>query len=699
MRVNLPQNSASESQREVLDALPALVFLEQAGRIVFANAEARRLLGLEDGESLHRPTEDVLWGLFPSTAEPQVEHPPDPSELKRGRAFHATILARNGRMLPVEGTYCSLDSGRREGIVVAHAGGRERAPRSRLMEDVLASIPEAVVIVHQDRLLYTNPAYTKMFGFTSDEVAGGTLRDFIVPETRLHEISLISQGVEQYGRFSMETVRKTKSGDLIDVAMLTGPLAVNGVRVGYAISYRDISGRKQVEARLQHDAMHDVLTGLPNRALFLDRLSLAFSRVALRRELACGVLFIDLDKFKGLNDSLGRATGDLLLTAVAERLRTLVRPQHTAARLAGDEFAILVESLLDVADLEIVARRISQELEKPYAINGHSIRVGASIGVAIAGPEHADPESLLRDAEYAMHRAKQEGGARFEMFDERLEVHPTVRQEHERKLRQVLENHRFEIGYEPVYWLGAGRLQGFESTLRFSQADIAGHFVELLELAEESGLSIALGWEMVATVCKQFRQWPPAARDLTLGVNLSRRQFYHPDLPAQLTSILSAASANPASLMFEVSESTLNENPEASIAILRRLAAIGVRIALDDFGSSLAPVNHLVRLPIDVVKMHPGMSAAIEAGGRQAALLESLINLCRPLGIQTIAQGIETAGQLAALRQLGFEMGQGPLFSPQVSADAARNLIALTHWQFTPLARATSGAESSAVIA
>ncbi len=404
----------------------------------------------------------------------------------------------------------------------------------------------------------------------------------------------------------METVRKTKSGDLIDVAMLTGPLAVNGVRVGYAISYRDISGRKQVEARLQHDAMHDVLTGLPNRALFLDRLSLAFSRLALRRELACGVLFIDLDKFRGLNDSLGRATGDLLLTAVAERLRALVRPQDTAARLAGDEFAVLVESLLGVADLEIVARRISQDLEKPYTIHGHSIRVGASIGVAIAGPEHPDPESLLRDAEYAMYRAKQDGGARFEMFDQRFEAHPTARQERERELRLVLENHRFEIGYEPIYWLGAGRLEGFESVLRLSQPDSAGNFDELLELADESGLSIALGWEMAATVCGQLRQWQPAAQELTLGINLSRRQFYHPDLPAQLTSILSAANANPANLMFEVAESTLNENPEASVAILRRLAAIGVRIAVDDFGSSLAPVNHLVRLPINVVKMHPG---------------------------------------------------------------------------------------------
>jgi diguanylate cyclase (GGDEF)-like protein/PAS domain S-box-containing protein len=415
LNLNLPENSESEQQREVLDALPALVFLERAGRIVFANAEARQMLGLHAGESIQRSVEDVLWGLFPGTAEPQTSL----TGSRSGSPFHATLLARNGRMQPVEGTYCVVNAELRESVIVAHPAGRERVPRSKLLEDVLASIPEAVAIVHDDHLLYTNAAFTRMFGYTPEEAGGASLRELIVPETRLHEMAMIRQGVDQHGRVSMETVRKSKSGDLLDVALLSGPLMVDGTKVGYAISYRDICERKQVEARLQHDALHDVLTGLPNRALFFDRLTLEFSRRRRRRDLGCGVLFIDLDHFKKLNDSLGHAAGDTLLMAVADRLRGTLRPQDTAARLGGDEFAVLVESIESFSDLETVAGRVSQELEKTYAIYGHSIHVGASIGVAMAGPGHQSPDALVRDADYAMYRAKQQGGGRFEVFDRR----------------------------------------------------------------------------------------------------------------------------------------------------------------------------------------------------------------------------------------------------------------------------------------
>jgi Amt family ammonium transporter len=268
-RLNLPENADSSKQQEILDALPVLVFLERAGKIVFANAEARQMLGLTEGEWIRRPVEDVLWGLFPGTAEPQTLL----TSTRKGSPFHATMPARNGRLLPVEGTYSMLDTELREAVIVAHPGGRDRAPKSRLMEDVLASIPEAVAIEHGNHVLYTNPAFTHMFGYTAEEASGGSLRELIVPETRLNEHAMLEKAVDEQGRATVETVRMNRAGELVDVSLHCAPLLVDGAKVGYVSTFRDLDDRRQAEEKLQHDAIHDTLTGLPDRALFLERLN------------------------------------------------------------------------------------------------------------------------------------------------------------------------------------------------------------------------------------------------------------------------------------------------------------------------------------------------------------------------------------------------------------------------------------------
>jgi Amt family ammonium transporter len=683
MNLNLPENSDSAAQQEILDALPVLVFLERAGRIVYANAEARQMLGVADEEWVQRPVEDVLWGLFPGTAEPQTLLTPT----RRGSPFHATVPARNGHLYPVEGTYSILNPELREAIIVAHPGGRERAPKSRLMEDVLSSIPEAVVIVHSGHVLYTNAAFTKMFGYTVDEVTGSNLSELIVPETRQHENDLMQQTVDRNGQASIETVRMNKDGELVDVALLAGPLLVNGEKAGYVLSYRDIGYRKEIEARLQHDAMRDTLTGLPNRALFNDRLGLALTRMSRRRDQACGLLFLDLDRFKDINDALGHAVGDELLMAVAERLSSTLRPQDTAARLGGDEFGVLVENILTVSDLDIVAGRILKEMERPFEIYGHSIHVNVSIGVAMGGPDHLAPEMLIRDADYAMYRAKQSGGGRFEIFDRHMKVVVSSQQERERELRHVLDKREFETWFQPIFRLENGKLEGFESMLRWCRPDgTVDSFRDLLSVAEDTGLSISLGRETVETVCLQLRHWMDELpnTNLTLTVNLTQRQFYHPDMIAQLQTVLASTGADPTRLLIEVAETTLNENPDASVAILQRMVDCNVRIAIDNFGCGLAPLNHLVRLPIDVVKLDPKLTVAATSAGRQLAVLESLIRLGRSLGLQIVAQGIETPAQLTALCRLGCELGQGYLLSHALQPFRAQGLAAHGYWQIAP---------------
>ena len=587
----------------------------------------------------------------------------------------------------MEGTYSILDAELREAVIVAHPGGRERAPKSQLMEDVLASIPEAVAIVHGSHILYTNPAFTRMFGYTAEEAGGGSLRDLVVPETRLNEQATLEKAVDEQGRALVETVRTNKSGELVDVSLHCAPLLVAGARVGYVYTFRDIGDRRQAEKSLAHDAMHDVLTGLPNRALFLDRLNLALARRARRPNQSCGVLFLDLDRFKEINDALGHAAGDVLLIAVAERMLTALRPQDSAARLGGDEFAILVEGILNAGDMETVSKRILVEMARPFEIFGHQIEVRASIGAAMAGPDHTSSDLLVRDADFAMYRAKQSGGGRYEIFDKYLEVVVTTQQERERELRYRLDKRLLEFLYLPIFRLRDGRLEGFECQLRWRRADgSADSYDDLLAVAEETGLSVTLGRETMEAACWQLRSWRGAMPqvDFSLAVNLTRRQFYDPDLVSQLQRTLSASGADASRLSFEVSESTLNESPDAAVAILQRLVDCNVRVAMDDFGSSLAPLNHLVRLPLDMVKLDAKLTAGATSTGRQQAVLDSLLRLGRTLGVQVVAQGIETPEQLRALGRMGCEMGQGSLFSPALEAAQARKLAEQGHMATVP---------------
>lgn len=409
---DLPANADSSEQREILDALPALVFLERDGQIVFANAEARQILGSANAAWVPRPIEEVLWGLFPGTAEPQTSL----RGTKRGSPFHATLPVKNGRLLQVEGAYSVTNAALHESVIVAHPSGRERAPKTRLMEDVLSSIPEGVAIELGNRILYTNPAFSRIFGYSAEEAAGACLAELILPETRPAEHAALVKQVAVCGRVLLETVRRNKAGDLLHVHLQLAPLLVDGAQVGYVFTFRDINECQGAQTPVDHDAMHDGLTGLPNRMLFADRVGLALARGARRTDRACAVIYLDMDLFKEINDALGHAAGDVLLNSVAERLRGSLRPQDTAARMGSDTFAVLVEDLTSLRDLEGIAERISREMARPFDLFGHMIQSGASVGAAIAERRHTSADLLIRDAEQAMYLSKQSGGGHYEIF-------------------------------------------------------------------------------------------------------------------------------------------------------------------------------------------------------------------------------------------------------------------------------------------
>ncbi|HWE86414.1 MAG TPA: EAL domain-containing protein [Terracidiphilus sp.] len=671
--LNLPENSKSGQQRAVLDALPVLVFLERAGTIVFANAEARSLLGTE-GDWVQRPVEDVLWGLSPGTAEPRTPL----MGSQRGSPFHAMLAGKGGRMIAVEGTYSILDLDSRDGVIVAQAYGRERTPRPHLMEDVLASIPEGVAILHGAHVLYTNPAFSTMFGFSAEEVSGGDLADFIVPETRQSENAGLRKLVDEQGRVALETVCMNKAGELMDVSMHAAPLMVSGDRAGYVLTFRDIGERKEVEIKLQHDAMHDVLTGLPNRALFMDRLKLALSRRERRHERGCAVMFLDLDQFKALNDSLGHAAGDLLLAALAERLSAVLRPEDTAARLGGDEFAIVVENVSSAKDLETVAERVLGEMNRPFDILGHGVLMRVSIGAALADDRHEIPDHLVRDADLAMYRAKQDGGHRYAIFDRPLEAHIASKQERELEVRRVVSGREYEFRYQPIFRLATGYVVGFEALLRLRRQDgTLESFRELLPVADDTGLSISLSRETIEAACRQLLAWDLAipGNGLGLNINLTARQFYNDELVEQFKRLTAISGIPPSRIMFEVPENVLNHDADRALAIVQRVVECGARVALDNFGANLAPLNHLLHMPISLVKLDTKLTAGATGGVGQVALLESLVHLCRVVGMDVLAQGIETREQAMALHELGFELGQGYLLGGALDTVQAQQIV------------------------
>jgi diguanylate cyclase (GGDEF)-like protein/PAS domain S-box-containing protein len=555
--------------------------------------------------------------------------------------------------------------------------------QNRLLEDAMSSLPEAILLTTGTRMLYINPEFTRLFGYTLQDISDREISSLSLPNTQAHELELIWQIVETRGRASLETVRMTKDGSLVDVALMCAGLKRRNGTLGYIFSFRDIRNQKQDRARLQHFALHDVLTGLPNRALFLDRLKLAMARRNRRHENGCGVMFLDLDKFKEVNDSRGHSAGDALLAEVAKRLTGSIRPQDTAARLSGDEFALLLDSVQTVADMSVVAARVLSELERPFDILGHSLQIGASIGVALCGPEHQVAEQLVRDADFAMYRAKQLGGRRFEVFDRYMQVHISSRQERERELRRVLDKREFAIWYQPFFRLRTGVLEGFEALLRWRRDDGQFEsFQDLLSTAEGAGLSVTLNRETLKEALIQMHSWStqlPNA-NFTLSLNLSKRQFYHPELLPLIDAILSKSNVDPSRLMFEVPEGALNAIPDTAIKILQQLSERGPRIAVDNFGSGLASVNHLAQMPLDVVKFDPRLTATAGEDGRQSAVLRAMVDLGASLGLQTVAQCVEHSYQREALKEMECDMVQGFLFAPAVSPESAGAMITRGGW-------------------
>jgi len=444
-------------------------------------------------------------------------------------------------------------------------------------------------------------------------------------------------------------------------------------------SLTDIADRKKVEETLAHDALYDPLTGLPNRAFLTNLFERAVRRVRRRHDYHFGVIFLDLDRFKLVNDSLGHETGDRLLAGVAERLERCLRPGDVVARLAGDEFCILVDSIRDTSDVIRVAERVQHELKAPFQLNGHRIFATVSIGIATSDGE-SDVEHLLRDADTAMYRAKARGRSRFEVFDTAMHERAMHILEMESDLRTALEQGQIRLAYLPVVSLETRRITGFEALARWEHP--ARGLIppaEFVPVAEETGVILPMGQWILHEACRQMAKWMerfPYMRDLSISVNLSARQLQQADLVEEVRRILESTSVRPGQLKLEVTETVLMDDPAFSTAVVERLGKLGVQVQIDDFGTGYSSLSYLSRLKIDTLKIDRSFIGSLGMPGERAVIVEAIIRLARELGITVIAEGVETVEQLESLRGLECKHGQGFLFSLPVTADAAGELLA-----------------------
>ena len=536
-----------------------------------------------------------------------------------------------------------------------------------------ASIGLAVVDGTRGVVEAANPALASLLGDDRESLTGVPFVDLVEPSARAELERVMGEvraGVSAGARFEARVRQAEGRGRWALVAM-SRAAAEDGDRL--VVQVEDIHERKVVEAKLAHQASHDMLTGLPNRAELVELMGAAFEA---QEPLA--LLFIDLDRFKWVNDSLGHEAGDLLLVEVADRLRRVLRPGDVVARLGGDEFVVLAHGVREPSTAVALADRVMEVVRRPVALPGdRESYASASIGIAIAGPEDG-PETLLRDADTAMYQAKAAGGASYALFTPSMRAAAVRHHELEGALRRAVRAEELTVWYQPEIRLLDGSVRGFEALVRWTDP-VWGPVPpsEFVPIAEESDLILELGSLVLRQAFAQAASWPdlPDGTRPVVAVNVSRRQLAQPGFPALVASSLATAGVAASSVCLEITETALTQNVESVVTALHELRHLGLQIAIDDFGTGHASLTYLTRLPVDVLKVDRTFVAGLGRDDRSAAIVGAVTAMGRAFGLTVVAEGVETDEHMTALRGLDVDLAQGYLFSRPVPADHVPSLL------------------------
>src|SRR5215203_545459 len=670
--------------RTVLDAaFDAIVTITSEGIVRWFNRGAERTFGHSAEEIVGQPVTLLMPERYRDLCVAGLHRYLRTGEARVvGGTTELVGLRKDGSEFPIE---MSLGETHENGErlftgVIRDVTKRKRAEDaldrlSRQHEMVLKSAGEGIFGLDlHGHATFVNPAAEHMTGWDTKELLGRPLHDVLhhskpngAPYPR-EQCPIRAALVDGATHSRDDEVFWRKDGTSFPVEYVSTPILQDGEVVGAVVTFKDITDRKALEEQLHHQAFHEPLTGLPNRALFMDRLEHALAR-ANRRGSKVAVLFMDLDNFKITNDSLGHGIGDQLLVAVAERLKACLRPEDTVARLGGDEFTILVEEVDGVSDAARVAERIAESLQRPFALDQHELFFTASIGIALSGPLQKQPADLLRPADLAMYQAKRKSKARYEVFEPSMDTDVLERLRLENELRRAVERGEFKVYYQPIVPLEGGRISGAEALLRWEHP-IRGLLLpeEFLSVAEDTGLIVRIGEEVLREACHQMRAWQeryPAPKPLTVSVNLSPRQLFGPELVAE---ILHETKLDADTLWLEITEGVMTSNDANSAnSTLRSLKDLHIQLAVDDFGMGYSSLSYLKRFPVDFLKIDrsfiAGLGQDTDGASKDAEIVPAMIDLTHALGLKAVAEGVETAEQLAQLQDMGCDLAQGNYFS------------------------------------
>lgn len=549
---------------------------------------------------------------------------------------------------------------------------------------IVESANDAIILTDsQGKIISWNKTAEVIFGYRETEILGQMLSTLFPPISRSKIFgdsktdSMLASGLLHPGSkaIELEGLKKEGSRFPLEISLSSWETAEG---IFYTGIIRDITERKSLEDQLTHLALHDPLTKLANRVLFRNRVELSLER-AKRSSLPIAVLFLDLDNFKTINDSLGHAAGDELLISVAERIRACLRTSDTPARLGGDEFAVLIEDTKHTEGAVLVAERIKDVLSSPFLINGKTVFVGASIGIASTVTSQENPEELLRNADVAMYIAKNQGKGCYAVFENKMHEALVQRVEIESELRRAIDRKEFVLHYQPIINLQSKQIVGMEALVRWNHPQ-RGLIppMEFIPIAEESNLILPLGQWILEEACEQANKWQNQFGGeslLSITVNISNRQFEHKLLVETVTNALLKSGLSPQNLILEITENTMLENSEATGKKLQELKDLGVRLAIDDFGTGYSSLSYLQRFPVDILKIDKSFIDKINLSKEGAAVARAIITMGDTLQLRTIAEGIETPEQISELQNLGCELGQGYHFAKPLDKDSMSTFL------------------------
>jgi PAS domain S-box-containing protein len=580
-----------------------------------------------------------------------------------------------------------------------HRIRRQLAERDQLFQLISENAADMIALVDKDgRRLYNSPAYQKVLGYSAEDLKSTESIDDIHPEDQAR----VLQAAEK-ARLSGQGERVEYRIRHRDGSWRTLESTANAIRNAkgktdkLVIVNRDITERKRAEEMLAHNAFHDGLTNLPNRALFLDRLQQALTLSKRHANYRFAVLLIDIDEFKIINESLGHAAGDELLIEVGRRLKESVRRADTVsrqrvggvterpanddtlARLGGDEFTILLDDLRDPIEAVRVAERVQTELAAPFSINNQEIVISASIGIASSASPHSKAEDLVRDADIAMYRAKRGGKARCEVSDTAMHANAVKRLKLETDLRKALEQGEFRVFYQPIVSLLTGRITGFEALTRWQRPEGILSPIDFIGVAEEIGLIIPMNRLLLREACQRLLEWQsqfPSNPALTMSVNITPKEFSQPDLSSEIRKTLESTGLEPSCLQLEIVETIAMGDAEKSGHVLSQLKALGVRLSIDDFGTGYSSLSRLRRIPVDTLKIDRAFISQMDSDPESLEIVRVIIMLAHNLGLKVVAEGTETQAHVDQLKQLNCEMAQGYLYSRPADEQAMLKLLA-----------------------